>query len=225
MTNPRERLEPMEGRADILGILAVIAIVLGAILCAGNWYACYESYKSKRFVSSIPFFGAILLGIGCCYFPATRPFAWLSIIVDYGTLTIVLSLPHTVRNEWSTGNMNLVYWFSSTDQGRNVDIKLFKRGIFIAQVVFNPPVVCNEHGALIKSFGLKGSWEAVNKGFTLTGYSGGREAEIKELDVGYSLKEHNYPSDKKHKYDSLHSPALKKGGNGYGSGAAPSGTY
>ena len=193
-----------------MGILAVIAMVLGAILCAGNWYACYESYKSKRFVSSIPFVGAILLGIGCCYFPAIRPFAWLSVILDYGTLAIVLSLPHLLSDGWSTSKKNLVYWFSSSDQGRNLDIKLFKRGIFTAQVVFNPPVACNEQGTLIKSVGLKGSWEPGNKGFTLTGYSGEREAELEELDVGYSLKEHNYPSDKKHKHDSLDSLTLKK---------------
>ena len=62
-----------------------------------------------------------------------------------------------------------------------------------------------------RSFGIASvQGELGNKGFTLTGYSGEREAEIKELDVGYSLKEYNYPSDRKHKYDSLHSLTLKK---------------
>lgn len=64
-------------------ITAIAALILGAALCIMNWLTLFFSWKEKRFISAVPVMGAALLGFGLLYFPATRPFAWVGIIVDY----------------------------------------------------------------------------------------------------------------------------------------------
>ncbi len=72
--------------------MTYVLIVVGGIFCLMNWGMLILSWRRRRFVSSVPLVGAALLGSGLALLPKTRPFAWLAVIVDYGTLALIILL-------------------------------------------------------------------------------------------------------------------------------------
>jgi hypothetical protein len=184
-------------------IVALVAIVLGAAISIGNWLTIYSSWKEKRFVSAVPLLGAGLLVFGLCGFPATRRFAWLGIIADYGTLVVILSVPRLVNEFWSTSRVNLLRSFISRQSGRVIEIRLFKKGVFTVRVKFDPPVPCNPPGAFVESFGLVGSWKQEGADFVLSGYAEDRVLRLRPEGERFLSEEANYPADNEYPYDSL----------------------
>lgn len=184
-------------------IIAVVAIGLGAAVSVGNWLTIYFSRKEKRFVSAVPLVGAALLVYGLYHFPATRRFAWVGIIADYGTLVLILCVPRLLNEFWSTSRVNLVRSFVSRQSGLEVKIRLFKKGAFTIRATFNPPVPCNPHGALIESFGFVGGWKQEGAEFVLSGYAEDRVLRLRPDGQRFLSEETNYPEGNEYPYDSL----------------------
>lgn len=191
-------------------ILATIAIALGALIALFNWYSIYASHKSGHHVSPAPLLGGFLLVLGLVGFPETRAYAWLGIVADYGTILVIFAVPALIWEVWSTSSMNLVHRLVADSGGRHDDIRLFKRGKFTIKSEHDPPVPCNEHGALAVSRGFVGVWRKESRGFVLEGYGGDRILRIIHADGVYRTREENYPEDQAFPVDRLDSLQLKK---------------
>ena len=97
------------GHEEMITIMSAIALVLGGLLASFNWYSIYASRKSGRFVSAVPLIGAALLVVGFLGIPQTRPYAWLGIIIDYGTLALIMASPRLMREAWLVSSVNLLH--------------------------------------------------------------------------------------------------------------------
>ena len=184
-------------------ILPAIALMLGGLVAFFNWYSIYASRKSGRFVSTVPLIGSALLVLGFLGFRHTRPYAWLGIIIDYGTLSLMCAAPMLIREAWQISSINLLHRFAGANSGRRDDIRLFRKSIFTLRCVYEPPVPCDEYGALVQSYGFRGKWHEREGVFRLEEYADGRVLEIRKAGARFVTTEQNYPPDKKYPYDKL----------------------
>ena len=187
----------------MIKILAAASVVLGGYIAVLNWYSIYASHKSNRNVSPVPIFGAVFLALGLLGFHQTKPYAWAGILADYGTLTLILAIPMLVWDSWTTSRINLLHRFLSEAEGRRDDIRLFKRGRFTIKTEYDPPVSCNEHGALAVSQGRVGTWREDGDSFCLKGYGEDRMTRIKKQEGGFITAEENYPKSNEFQHDRM----------------------
>ncbi len=190
--------------------IAVISLVLGSLIALSNWYSIYASRRTGRFVSAVPVLGATLLVIGLLGFPETRAYAWVGIIADYGTIILIVAAPRMIWEAWATCSRNVVHRFVSDSNGRRDDIRLFERGWFTIRSEHNPPVPCNDHGAMIASSGFVGTWRKQSGGFVLDGYAENRVLQITKFDGHYETREQGYPEDRAFPVDRFDSLELIK---------------
>lgn len=194
----------------MIKILAAVSIGLGAFITLANWYAIYSAHRSGRSESPAPLLGGLLLVVGLLGFPETRPYAWLGVIADPGLFLPILAIPALIWDLWSTSKINLVHRFVSNSGGRHDDIRLLKRGKFTIESKHDPPVPCNEHGALALSHGFVGVWREDPSGFVLERYRDNRILRIVQADGVYRTREENYPQNEVFPADRLDSLELKK---------------
>ena len=183
--------------------LAIIAIGLGLVISISNWATIYLSWRTKKFVSSVPIFGALFLGLGLAFFEKTRYYALLCLIADYGTLVLIISIPRMVREEWKTCNFNLIQTFVGESKHTKYVLKLYRKGVFVIKAEVKPPQPTNEYGAQLLMFGFLGKWEDNKGSIELKGYDGNREIKLTKTNGKYLVKETNYPVDREYKYDLL----------------------
>ena len=191
-------------------IFPYIAIALGGFICIMNWLTVFYSRKEEHFISAAPFIGAIFLGYGLLSFPQTRPYAWISIIADYGTLIVIISIPYQFVEYWPVSRFNMLHSFLSLDPKKKIKIKLFKKGIFTISAKLDPPAPCDATGVLVSDFSFEGSWEQTLNTFMLKIYVDNRILKLSPKDNRYLIEEQDYPADTEFPYDSLDEIALKK---------------
>lgn len=114
-------------------------MVLGGLLSFANWWSVLQSYITKRFHSSVPLFGAALLGIGMMLNPTTRPYAWSALILDYGTLAFLIASPRMIREAWNTSRFNLLCEYLGQAGMKTVHLRLFRRSIFTIRIQLHRP--------------------------------------------------------------------------------------
>ncbi len=194
---------------QIQEIFPYIAIILGGFICIMNWLTIFYSRKEEHFISAAPFIGAIFLGYGLVSFPQTRPYAWLSIIADYGTLIVIISIPYQFKEYWPVSRFNLRHSFISLNPNKKIKIKLFNKGIFTISATLDPPAPYDKTGILISDFSFEGSWEQTGDTFMLKFYVDSRILKLYPKDNRYLIDEQNYPAEHEFPYDSLDEIALK----------------
>ena len=183
--------------------IGIIAIIIGGLISLANWGCLYRSWKTKRHISSVPLVGAILLIFGLFQFEGTRPYAWIGIVVDYGTLVFICSIPFLIREFWSTSRVNLIREYDGSSSTTHHNLKLYKNGVFVIESKVDPPRPANEYGALIGSFGFQGKWTETGNSINLSDYAEDRTLNLQESNGKLISRETNYPDDKEHQYDSL----------------------
>jgi len=149
-------------------IIATTLIVLGGLLCFANWMSVLQSILTKKFHSAVPFFGAGLLGSGMLLLPATRHWAWLAILLDYGTLAFIIALPHLIRESWNTSQFNLLHDYSGKIENKSVRLCLFRRGIFTIRITIQRPV--GQSG--LTGTGTIGTWSITDEKLKLEIHGG-----------------------------------------------------
>jgi hypothetical protein len=181
--------------------IAIILIVLGGLLFLANWICFIQSYRTKRFHSSIPLFGAGMLGGGMLLLPVTRSFAWLAIPLDYGTLAFVIASPRMVREMWSTSRLNLVHEYSGGIENRSARLRFFRRGVFTMRFTIERPV---GQSGLVRT-GTGGTWSFENEKLKLQTH--GRESAIfkifKTSDSEFIQMESGFPNFEQHQETSF----------------------
>ena len=187
----------------LMEYIGIIAIILGGLISLVNWVYFYRSWKTKKHISSIPLVGAILVVFGLFQFTETRMYAWIGIVVDYGTLVFICSIPFLMREFWSTSRVNLIREYDGTSSTTQHNLRLYKNGVFVIESKVDSPRPANEYGALIASFGFQGKWAEIGSSITLNEYAEGRTLNLQDMNGKLISREANYPDDKEHQYDSL----------------------
>jgi hypothetical protein len=109
---------------------------LGGVVALLNWLSLYQTWRSGRLCSAIPLIGGLFLAGGLLLLPATRPFAWLAVILDYGTIVFFLGLPGFVGEVWSTSRFNLRAEYVGRRGNKTVWLRLFRGGVFTLEQQF-----------------------------------------------------------------------------------------
>ena len=152
-------------------LIAIVLITFGGLIAIGNWWGLYWSYHTKRFHSAVPLFRAALLGAGMFILPATRDYCWVALIVDYGTLSLLLACPRLFQELWGTSRFNLVHEYVGKAGMKTACLRLFRRGIFTIRLeLHRPSGECGLAGA-----GTIGTWQREGGRLTL---STGRESAV-----------------------------------------------
>jgi hypothetical protein len=107
--------------------------------------------------------------------PTTRPYAWAAVLVDYGTLTLLLALPRIIAETWSTSRYNLVEEYIGDRGIKTVHLRLFRKGVFAIEQRFRRQA--GDFG-LIEG-GTIGKWE--RKGDRLTLCRDGQSVEFETV--------------------------------------------
>lgn len=114
-------------------------MLLGVLICTSNAWSFFISRRSGRFRSPIPFVGALFLGAGLFVLPATRPFCWAALIVDWGTLEAFRVLPRIVRELRATRAGNLEAEYQAAAGNTRVILRLYRSGVFILRLEIKRP--------------------------------------------------------------------------------------
>lgn len=184
-------------------IVGICLIAIGSFVSLLNWIYLYQSYKQKRFISSIPLFGGLFLALGF-YFLTHSVFSFLAILADYGNIICLGSIPCLAKDIWQTFPLRIKQRLISKSDTIAYTLTLFKSGVFIMKIDLDPPRLCNEYGAKIISDNMQGKWKKDNDLIRLSNYRDNRELTLSETShCIYLSKEYNYPKDKKYNYDFL----------------------
>jgi hypothetical protein len=133
--------------------LAITLIALGSTFTLYNWLMVYLTWRTGRFHSCIGLVGGLPLAVGLLWFPATRLFAWVPLVLDWGTLMFLLALPQIVDELWSTSRFNLLEEYAGQRDGRKARLCLFRRGVFTMQFE-RPDAQCG-----LVEVGSIGTWQ------------------------------------------------------------------
>lgn len=155
---------------DVSNITAAFSLAAGAYIALLNLWMAAQQRWSGRFMSTIPFVGATFLVLGLLGFEQTRGFAWVGVVVDWGTVGTLPALPRLIRREWATSGFQLVHRFVSDRPLRRDDIRLFRGGEVVVVTSLNPPDGVEGVGPRICS-NSGGRWREVESGFLVEGYN------------------------------------------------------
>ncbi len=135
--------------------ISIVLILIGGFVAFVNWFSFFQSYSTKRFHSTVPLIGAVLLGGGMFILPATRSYCWSALFLDYGTLALLLAFPNLFREFWSTRRFNLVSEYLGQAEKKTACLRLFKNGVFTIRLQLSRPP--NECGLV--NVGTTGKWQ------------------------------------------------------------------
>jgi hypothetical protein len=108
-------------------LVAAALIGFGGFIVVVNWWTLIQNLRGKQYRSPIPFFGAAFLGAGMFILPPTRPYFWSALVLDYGTLMVLLGL---IPAMWSESYFALVGEYLGETATKRVCLRLYRRGIF-----------------------------------------------------------------------------------------------
>jgi hypothetical protein len=109
---------------------------LGKLLARLNWLCLFETWRTGRFHSAVPGFGAVFMAAGLLLLPGTRPYAWIAVPADYGTMALLIALPRIVREAWKTSPYNLLEEYVGVCDRKAVCLRLFRDGAFTVEQRF-----------------------------------------------------------------------------------------
>ncbi len=128
---------------------------LGAAVALLNWACVYRPWRTGRSHSLIPLVGGVGLLTGASLVSSLRPFAWVAVFADPGTIVVFLAVPVVSWEAWRTCPLNLLGEYVGQNGRTTVRLRLFRRGVFTVHwQVERPP---GEYGLI--SRGWLGRWE------------------------------------------------------------------
>jgi hypothetical protein len=128
---------------------------LGGLFALLNWWTIVQTWRTGRFCSPVPLIGPAFLIAGMLLIPGTRPYAWVAVIADYGTLAFLIAIPLIIKEVWSTSRYCLLEEYVGDRDGKTVYLRLFRKGVFTIKQHIRRPV--GEHGVV--QAGTIGEWE------------------------------------------------------------------
>jgi len=110
---------------------ALVLMTLGSFIAALNWLYLFLTWYTGRFHSTIPLLGGFSLCMGMLLLPATRPWAWTAMLLDYSMIVFLFVLPRIVNELWSTSQVNLLEEYIGQLGIKTIHLRLFRKNIFI----------------------------------------------------------------------------------------------
>jgi hypothetical protein len=137
---------------------AIVFILLGGLITALNVWIAIEYRRTGRFRSSIPLLGGLFLCAGLFLYPKTRPYAWVALLLDPGTLSLLRSLPKVAKELWGTSRFNLHREYVGKNGPKLLVLRLFRKEVFTFRAdIKRPP---DEPGYI--NAGMIGAWRMEN---------------------------------------------------------------
>ena len=119
----------MMARDDLSLVTTVTALLLiGGLIAVLNLCNALYSWRTGRFRSRVPLLGAVFGMAGCLLYPPLRPYAWLPLLLDVGTLELLWNLPAIVRRERQYARALLQAEYRLVEASHRVTLSLFKSG-------------------------------------------------------------------------------------------------
>ncbi len=116
-------------------------LLIGALIAFGNaanWWRSRHAAAGGPFHSRVPLLGAGFAVAACLMHPPWRPFAWVPLILDIGTMELLIQIPAIIRRERRYAESNRVAEFSFNDDKRQVSFKLFRDDIALLHIRLIP---------------------------------------------------------------------------------------
>lgn len=180
---------------------ATIALGIGLLISISNWAAFFQSRRGKT-PSLAPLIGGILLAFGLAGFEASRPYWWLAIFIDAGTLVMLIAVPHIVFQAWRSARRKVEHSFKCVDGNRTIAIQLCENGDASITISCHPPQPEVTRGNFISSIGFSGKWIVEGDHFVVNNYASGRRLLMKQSGDGFDLLE-TYPESAKAEMHSI----------------------
>lgn len=111
-------------------------LVLGGLVSLLNWLTLCFTWRTGQFRSAVPLVGALFLGAGMLLVPAVRPFAWLALLLDYGTLAFLYALPRLIKEFWNTSSFRILQTYTGQSHSKTVEIRLYRAGVCTLRQTF-----------------------------------------------------------------------------------------
>ena len=138
-----------------LQVIALVLMSLGGFIAVANWLSIYLSWYTGRFHSPIPVIGGLFLFVGMFLLPAMRLWSWTAVLLDYGTMGLLIASPYIIADLWSTSRFNLLEEYIGRNGNKTVHLRLFRKGIFALEVSIQ--LDRNEVG--VTGAGTTGTWK------------------------------------------------------------------
>jgi hypothetical protein len=149
------------------------------------------------------------LAAGLVCIPQLRWIWWLGLLVDYGTLVTIIGLSGLCFQFWSISKFNRLHQFYSHENGREIEVNLYRRGLAVIKLKFEPPKVANIYGAKISSSSLVGDWHQSADTYEIRGLTDRGTILIKPVGEEYLCKETEY-SKNEFSHDNLDGVQMSK---------------
>lgn len=137
--------------------IATAFLVLWLLFLLVNARSCYRTHVKKQFTSSIPLVGGLFGMVGFLLTPELKWWCWLAVLMDYGSVVLLLALPKVAGELWQTSSINLINEFIGEDGSREVRIKLYKSGVFVIKHRIGRP---KDEPGLIASSDIGTWWDS-----------------------------------------------------------------
>jgi hypothetical protein len=128
---------------------------VGAAISLLNWVYVCQSWRTGRSHSLIPLIGGVCLLPGALSVASLRPFAWVAVFADAGTIAALLAIPAVLWEAWRTCPLNLLGEFVGLSGKTTIRLRLFRQAVFT--IHWQIERLPGEYGLI--SRGRIGSWE------------------------------------------------------------------
>jgi hypothetical protein len=116
----------------VFNSVAILGISIFVIFALINLLIFISSLVigGERHISMLPLIGGICGCISFALIPSLRFYAWLPLLLDAGTATIIFAIPTLAYEAWKTSSPNLVTEYVALADDRKATIRLFKKQVF-----------------------------------------------------------------------------------------------
>jgi len=185
-------------------IAAVILLGVGVGFSLLNWACLFGSWFTKRHISPVFPAPSVFTALGLALFDSTRTYWWAGLLTDYTFFGLLIAAPSMIAGAWRTSSFTRVQLLCGDDTPRRFELSLHRGGHFLLRATFEPPMLCNHHGAQVSSFAAVGRWQDMLDGrLRLWGYREERVLTLERTDTDYVGHEEYYPQGREFTYDSL----------------------
>jgi hypothetical protein len=112
-------------------IVVIPFIVLWFLFILVNWASSYQTHIKRKFTSCVPLIGGVFGLIGFSQIPSLRKWSWIAVLMDYGSIVFLITLPKLAKELWQTSRINLVSKLTGKDNTKEVELRLYRAGVFV----------------------------------------------------------------------------------------------
>jgi hypothetical protein len=109
----------------------------------------------------------------------------VALVLDFGTVELLLALPRLFRELWSTSKWNLIAEYQGSAGNKTVRLRLFRRSVFTLRLqIQRPPGECG-----LTDAGTIGTWHRDGTRLALKADGGEAVFEVRATPIGEALRQ------------------------------------